>query len=246
MTHRRSRFYPASQSGHNGLFARQLQSLLSDINSTSDHTEPLADLCRKHQIGYRRLYDIVNVFKALGCAAKGATEDVFWTGREAMITNLKEAQQRMDIYNYSKSLGQLFSPNNCVGLPSLTVVFVLFFGALNSKTLDLRDVSSFLSRNTARYKSTLSKLHQISLILSALGVTEKTGTVSEVEMQSPFWEELKGPDPVHPLSVDLLLNRPGRVGDSMPNRSAEFAEYKKTRGRLSRGILGWRAGAPRS
>jgi hypothetical protein len=224
---RRSNARWVNPAPHNSTFGRQLHSLVTDATNRRGHSAALIDLCRKHQIGHRRVYDIINVFTTLGCATRYTADEVIWTGHDQLMTRLKEEQDRMQIHNYEKSLSELFSPNDCVDLPSLTTCFILFFGALDLKILDMRDVSAFFSRDTMRYKSTLSKLHQISLILGELKISEKTGNVCEVEILDPFWEQLRGPEAANPLSVGVLLNRPSRLGDRIPARLAEYRAYQR-------------------
>jgi hypothetical protein len=225
---RRPNTYWVNPAAQNSDFGRHLHSLVTDATKLDGgYRVQLVDLCRKHQIQHRRIYDIINVFTTIGCAARDHGAEVFWTGRDKLMRHLKEEQDRMQIHNDQKSLSELFSPDHCVDLASLTLSFVLFFGALDLKILDMRDVSAFFSRDTMRYKSTLSKLHEISLILGELRVSEKTGNVCEVEILDPFWEQLRAPEAGNPLSIGFLLNRPARLRDRIPARLAEYREYQR-------------------
>jgi hypothetical protein len=178
----------------------------------------------------------MNVFTAVGCASRIGNDKINWHGCASTIPHLREASNRGEIHNFDKSLSDLFPPDNCVGLPSLTVSFVLLFGALHLDTLDLREVSCFFSRNTIRYKSTLCKLYQIALILGALGVVEKTTNACEVKIHPPFGVELHKPDNGNPLFVDSLLNRPARQGDSISRRRAEYQQWAKNHPRGQKGF----------
>jgi hypothetical protein len=131
----------------------------------------------------------------------------------------------MEIQNLDKSLCELFPSDHCVGLPSLTVSFMLLFGAMHIEKLDLREVSCFFSRNTIRYKSTLCKLYQIALILSAIGLIARTSQVCEVKIQPPFADELPEVVSEIPISVELLLNRPSKAGDRISRRRAEYQKF---------------------
>jgi hypothetical protein len=107
---------------------------------------------------------------------------------------------------------------------------VLLFGAIHLKILDLREVSAFLSRNTPRYKSTLCKLYQITLILAALQIVKKTANECEVEIQAPFDEVLEGGGPI---SLGALLNRAVRASDPISKRREEYGDWRKGRTRAA-------------
>jgi hypothetical protein len=219
---------PDFASPTNAAFGSSIQALVKELERDANPTHSIPRFCRQFAVKRRRLYDVVNVFTAVGCANRKGTDEIEWFGRQAAVPRLTEICKEKDIHNYSKTLCELFPPDKCVGLPSLTHSFVLLFGAIHLKTLDLRGVSSFLSRNTSRYKSTLCKLYQITLVLGALGIVERTTNVCEVEIQSPFDEVLAE---IGPMSLGALLNRPARGEDPISKRRVEYGEWSKKRPR---------------
>jgi hypothetical protein len=220
------------KSHQNTTFGDSLYDLVNQLEEDSNRLHSIPEFCRKFQVKRRRLYDVMNVFTATGCATRIGNDKFDWHGRASSIPHLKEASNRLDIHNRDKSLSQLFPPDNCVGLPSLTVSFILLFGALHMTILDLREVSCFFSRNTIRYKSTLCKLYQIALILGSLGIVEKTTNACEVRIQSPFGVDLQEPDNGNPVFLDTLLNRPAKNGDSISRRRIEYQQWSKNAPRM--------------
>jgi hypothetical protein len=208
-------------------FSSSIQALVNQLerDTNTPHSIPL--FCRRFQVKRRRLYDVINVFTAIGCATRQGVDALLWHGRDRALEFMKETSGEMEVQNPEKTLCELFPTEKCVGLPTLTVAFVLLFGAMQVETLDLREVSSFFSRETARYKSTLCKLYQITLILSAIGVMQRTVNVCEVKIQSPFKEGLAEVEYVNPLALERLLNRPGKPGDATTKRMSEFRRYSK-------------------
>lgn len=208
-------------------FSNSIQALVNQLEREPETAHSIPQFCRKFQVKRRRLYDVINVFTAIGCATRHGVDAIMWHGRAHALEFLTETSRQMEVQNPEKTLCELFPAEKCVGLPSLTVSFVFLFGAMQVETLDLREVSSFFSRETVRYKSTLCKLYQITLILGAIGVIQRTTNVCEVKIQPPFKEGLAEVEYVNPLALERLLNRPGKPGDVTAKRMQEFRRYAK-------------------
>jgi hypothetical protein len=218
---------PPLKPQHNAEFRSSIQALVMQLERDTTKPHSIPQFCRRFQVKRRRLYDVINVFTAIGCATREGLDALMWHGRDQALTFLKEASGEMQIQNPDKTLGELFPTDRCVALPSLTVSYMLLFGALQVETLDLRHVSSFFSRDTVRYKSTLCKLYQITLILGAMEMVQRTPNVCEVKIQSPFGRELAEVEYINPMAIERLLNRPSKAGDSVTKRMAEFRRYAK-------------------
>jgi hypothetical protein len=219
----RSRSAARAQRAHeNAKFRTAIQTIVSDLDHDPVRRHEMALIYQKYQVKRRRLYDIVNVFLALGCATRVGIDELVWHGRSRIFTELREEKNRLGIDNGHNSLSKLFPSETCVGLTSLTRSFLLLFGALRLEILDLRNVSAFFSRNTGRYKSTLCKLYQIALILGALGIAERTENACEVKILPPFTGLLVSEDEGNPLAIAKLLNRPIERMVSAEERRKEF------------------------
>jgi hypothetical protein len=214
----------------NAAFTNSVQALVTNLENDSNRVHAVAQFCRKFQVKRRRLYDVINVLTAIGCASRNGANGIVWHGMEKTRDHLKRASAELEIHNLDRPLCELFPSDHCVGLPSLTVSFILLFSAMQIDNLDLREVSCFFSRNTVRYKSTLCKLYQIALILSAIGLIARTTKVCEVKIQPPFSDELREVSGTFPTSIESLLSRPPKEGDRISRRRAEYQKFSRIHG----------------
>jgi hypothetical protein len=203
-------------------FAASIRAIVAELEEQSGQTHSIPALYLRHHIKRRRLYDVTNVFTAIGCATRIGTDDIRWDGLKGILPHLLERKETLNITNYQIPLSELFPPETCVGLPSLTLSFIMLFPALDTDTLSMRDASAFFSRDSSRYKTTLSKLYQITLILGAIEMTERTENPSEVRLKAPFKELLADEQFRNPLAIEKLLNRPIRNADALEIRKVEF------------------------
>jgi hypothetical protein len=167
----------------------------------------------------------MNVFTAVGCSARFGSEEISWFGRNRILPTLLRAKTTAGIDNPQLTLLELFSTDSCVSLCSLTVSFLLLYSALRQEVLDLRNVSSFFSRDVARYKTTLCKLYQIVLILSTLDITIRHCNVCEIKLLPPFTKLLRENQEVRPLSIQSLLNQDVMTEKCIQKRRTEFLKF---------------------
>jgi hypothetical protein len=198
----------AQRAEENARFRTTIQTMVADLDRVPNRAHEIPSIYQKYQVKRRRLYDVVNVFLALGCATRGGVDELVWHGRSRIFAELREEKARLGIENYAIPLSQIFQPDSGLSLTWLTSAFLLLFSAVQVEILDLRKVSAFFSKESGRYKSTLCKLYQIALILGALGITERTENPCEVKILEPFAQLLLGNDRGNPLSIAKLLNRP--------------------------------------
>ncbi|OHT09044.1 hypothetical protein TRFO_22211 [Tritrichomonas foetus] len=171
-----------------------IQVFVKSFESSPKNTQAISSLSSRFAIKRRRLYDVINVFEAIGCCERSDLDAVRWIGKENIITNLNSLRKQRGIDDSTKMLEDLFPVPCCVGISNLTISFLLLFFALKQDRIDLRYVSHFFSRNTARYKTTLCKLYQICYILGSIGVTERTSQVCEVILNRPYFSGESLPD----------------------------------------------------
>jgi hypothetical protein len=210
----------------NTKFRNAIHSIIRDLDSTSPNSHSISQLYSRHPIKRRRLYDVLNVFTAVNCAIRNEAGQIVWRGRNQILPGLLHAKTVARIDNPQLTLTELFPPDNCVSLSSLTVAFLLLFAALRVEVLDLRKVSSFFSRNVGRYKTTLCKLYQIALILGALDVTERSCNVCEIKILPPFTKLLEEEQrEVNPLSISNLLNQTPEESRWIEERRVEFGKF---------------------
>jgi hypothetical protein len=208
-------------------FSDAIQAIVNDLDQNSNRNHSIARLGQKYQVTRRRLYDVINVFTAIGCSTRKGTEEITWHDRDHALSELKEASRKKEIHNPDKSITELFPAENCIGLPSLTVSFILLFAAMQVEVIDLREASCFFSRNSVRYKTTICKLYQIAMILGTVRVIQKTQNVCEVRLEAPFTELLTDQPSMRFLAIESLLNRPATNGSAIERRKADYQRYWK-------------------
>jgi hypothetical protein len=203
-------------------FATTIRTMVAELEQAQGTVYSIPTLSKRHQIKRRRFYDVTNIFTTIGCATRSGTDELTWHGISKILPRLLEEKQKSNITNYQLSLAALFLQDNCVGLSSLTTSLLMIFPAIGRDVLNLRDVSAFFSRDTQRYKTTLCKLYQITLILGALEITERTENACEVRIKAPFTRILADEEEENPLAIERLLNRPNSNDAALEERRAEF------------------------
>jgi hypothetical protein len=118
--------------------------------------------------------------------------------------------QTRQIDNPDSTLTTLFPLTHCVGIGNLTISFLLMFHALRTDHLDLRFVAHLFSRGTTRYKSTLCKLYQITYVLCAAGIMNRTAQVCDVVLFEQYFDFAvippQAPVLATPIRIESLLN----------------------------------------
>jgi hypothetical protein len=213
---------PAGISPKKMKFVALIRNIVAELESSEAKIHSIPNLYHRHQMKRRRLYDVTNVFTAIGCAVRSGTDDIEWQGVSKILPHLLEAKQERQIINCEVRLSDLFPPDNCVGLISLTTSFIMLFPALSTDVLNMRDASTFFSRDTPRYKTTLSKLYQITLILGALEMTQRTENPTEIRLKPPYTQLLSVEGMDNPLAIEKLLNGPSRWQEALEARREEF------------------------
>jgi hypothetical protein len=207
-----------------------IQVLLRAMDESKGNAHSISMLSQVSGIKRRRIYDILNVLESIGCCRRTDLDQVEWLGftnAESVVADLASAFLTTFA---NSSLASVFPCPCSVGTSDLTISFLrLFFGA-GTVTIDLRTASNFFSRGTARYKTTLCKLYQITYILSAIEVIQKTGNVCEVVLSPLYAQYLyKCPDrvPPDPISLQGMLNNREQQGleQSFRDRFQELQSY---------------------
>jgi hypothetical protein len=206
-------------------FGSAIHSIVRDLDSNPNNLHSIPQICRKFPVKRRRLYDVINVLSAIGCASRNGTDEIAWHGRDRCRPKLREEFRKLDVHNPTKSLNDLFPPQRSIGLSALTISFLMVFVAIQVEIVDLREVSCLLSRISKGYKTTLSKLYQIATILGAVGLISRTPNVCEVRLEPPFTELVTEQGDLAPVAIETLLNRPNAAGDVVERRREEYRGY---------------------
>ena len=189
-------------------FKGHIKKIVDELDSKFLGTNDTSRICHEELQNKRRLYDVFNVFTAIGCMTRSASQCYYWNGTKQILFQLKTLKKQHRIDNWKLSLDELFPVNNCVYVTDLTIAFLLLFPAVDSNVIDVKTACAFFSRKTNRLKTTLSKLYQIILILSAINIVARTEGASQIRLLPPYLDclieqkKIKGPD-----SIEYLLNR---------------------------------------
>jgi hypothetical protein len=85
------------------------------------------------------------------------------------------------------ALDAIIVSSTTVSISTLTVGFVLCFLVLRLRTLDIKQITRYLSHKTGKQKSTLCKLYQIAHILEAAGVITRSEVAGEIVIVEKFF-----------------------------------------------------------
>lgn len=204
--------------GLNVIYSKKMQSemfmelvakVVDELDDNPGKSYSLAALYNAHSISRRRFYDVINVLTAIGCCKRTEYNNIVWIGTWNIESELVRMRTTSHIENERLSMAELFDVEKCVCLMKITMTFLALFATIDSDTIDLREAAAFLSRGTIRYKSTLCKLYQITPVLGALKILERTSLECNVKLLSPYKEMIQlkfQPHPESPYSINYLLN----------------------------------------
>lgn len=194
----------ASKSFHNSI-----SELINHIGRHHSMRFSLQAVCDEYKFEKRRFYDVVNVFEAIGCCKKIDANHMLWYG----IINVKKHIKRLLKKHISAPLDtpieELFMIDKTLSISSLTNSYMFSFITLQTRELNIRDLSLFLSKYNGRYKSTLCKMYQITHILRAMGILEQNRTQGISIIREEYYSSMQIPTSnqvVHPFSIQSLLN----------------------------------------
>jgi hypothetical protein len=189
--------------------------LVDALDRSPSEALTVAEMSRQFGIKLRRLYDIMNVFSAVGCCRKSETSCLFWLGRSQLPQFLTRIRSERQIDSPRTKLAELFVTPSCGGISNLTLNFLLVFSALRIDRVDLRLVANLFARGTARFRPILCKLYQVAFVLSAARITARTSQVCEVMLMAEYIDfevlPVANPNADDPVFVEAMLNHRTRV-----------------------------------
>jgi hypothetical protein len=218
----------------NTKFRDAVSSVVNELDEHIGESYSILRLHTRHQLKARRLYDVMNVFSAIGCARRLNGEEIVWVGRDEIIAKLQQEKKALCVSNADVGMSRLFPPEHSVGLTSLTIAFLMLFPALGTREIDLREASSFFARTTKKYKTVLCKLYQIAVILGAIGLTNKTQNMCEIRILPPLEPLLTNDE--SPISIGKLLNRPTDGAGQYKSRRDEYKSFAPPSGKMAAGV----------
>lgn len=200
-------------------FSKSIHDFVFYSESMPQCVNQISKICKDYGFQRRRFYDVINVLEAVGCCVKTGMDTIFWAGLSNIPRALIKMQNSIQLKNGNFPLAHFFPNENRVSIGRLAYYFILIFLALQEKVLDVKEIAAYFSRENNRYRTTLCKLYQISHILEATSIIERTNEPGKIILSSKYnfpvpIEEVKH----HPMSVIALLNNPPDSAASILNQ----------------------------
>jgi hypothetical protein len=175
-------------------FRTAIQSLVVKLQNSPPGEYGISAIREEFQFQKRRLYDVVNVLEAIGCCTKRSTDIVFWNGLSNIPKALSKLQEMRCLTDPGADIEDFVPDDKFIAISRFTVAFILCFLALRTRVLNIKRIALFLSRKNGRYKTTLCKLYQISHILEAVGVVQKSVVPGEMRLSDQYFADLDMPE----------------------------------------------------
>ena len=160
-------------------FASSIKTFIKEVDSRKNITLSMICLCNEFHFQRRRLYDVINVLEALDFCKKTGVDEMVWYGKESFKRFILDMKQSR---NFDTD-----SFEQCISIGSLTIRFIKLFFIFGLQKLNIKDIGKYLSKDNGRMKTTVCKLYQISHILEAAGVVEKTVLPGEIKLVDEFY-----------------------------------------------------------
>ena len=201
-------------------FSDMISSFVSFAESNGKSNYTISNLCERFGFQRRRLYDVINVLETIGLCEKTSVDTISWVGMAYIPIKMQKLAENHHMTMFENSLNQ---PNSPISIGELTKSFLMCYLYLKKRSIDIKNVGRMLSHANGRYKTTLCKLYQITHILEAAGIIEKsvipgemilttsifTNSKKRTDLPIPLLKEQTRIDKINnPLSINFLLNRP--------------------------------------
>jgi hypothetical protein len=102
------------------------------------------------------------------------------------------------------------------------MALLLMCPAMETFVINLRHISAFFSFDQRRFKTTLCKLYQITLILWTLEITERTTNPCEVRIKPQFTKLVLNDEESNPFAIHNLLIQTNDRQQEVNQRRGEF------------------------
>jgi hypothetical protein len=177
----------------------------------------------------RRLSDVLGVLSAIGCCERRSQVTLHWFGLSRIPSVLGALQLSAKANLPEATLDSIIGNHRRVAIASLTVQVVMCFLSLQLQTLDVRQISRYLSRASQRHKSTLCKVYQVVQILEAAEIVSRSEIPGQLTIAARFFNLVpitdSGPaiTPENLYSIKSLLAYPHEsVKEVLQSRRRDF------------------------
>jgi hypothetical protein len=221
-------------------FRSAIQAFVSYAESNASDEYSISRLLTKFHLQKRRMYDVTSVLTVIGCCEKMSVDSIRWVGLSRIPFALLKLQREAGAESGETTLDAIIGSCAIVSISSLTRQFVLCFLVLHLATMDIREISRYLSRKTGRRKSTLCKLYQIAHILEAASVLIRSDVPGSITLVDRFFTPVdiiamaRPAIGQSPYAIDSILNHENHNVETITARrrkefSAEIAKKRVER-----------------
>jgi hypothetical protein len=219
----------------NATFRGCIQAFMKHVEANVPAEYSVSHLLVTFHVQKRRMYDVTSVFTVVGSCEKPSTDIIRWIGLSKIPFALRRMQFDAGVDLLDLSFDAIIGSCDLLSISSLTIQFFLCFLTLRMTTLDIRNISRYLSRKTGRHKSTLCKLYQIAHILEAANIFSRSESPGQVTIAERFFVPVDISLPsgscrsISPFSIEAILNHPNPTQERVTfSRQKEFfAELAK-------------------
>jgi hypothetical protein len=167
---------------------------------------------------------MLGVFTAIGCCRRTCGDTVMWHGMACVPPTFVRLQKDAHADFADVTLRAIVECQSDVSISALTIAFVLCFLGLQKCTLDIKQISRYLSG-----QSTLCRMYQVAHILEAAGVVERSVVPREITIAPPYFvpiplnvRQVSGRSQNSYAISSLLVHAIPTVDEILRKREAEF------------------------
>lgn len=213
----------------NDSFRTSIVRFLQEVEREKNQTFKLSKMCEQFNFQRRRFYDVINVFEVIGCCQHETVDTIRWLGKENVIKSIQKMIINNGVNNELVKLKEIIPKEKCDSIGKITQLCLLLFLSLKKQTLNIRQIAVYMSRGKNVLKTILCKLYQISFILSAAGILEKTSIPCEIKLCDKYFNQLTNNfDSLDRFSIASLLVQPKKADEPyIELRRKEFEKYCK-------------------
>ena len=159
-----------------------LRAVCTEMEGQQGQSFFLPDLCKTHNVKRRALYDFISMMEKFGCCTRVTNEHFVWNGLKQATTAVSAIQKRCEDITCDEAVRQSLACDKNTSLPHIGEVIVTLFFYLHVSTLNIRDICSFLTRNTGKYETILRKVYTVSARLEVAGLISRTQNNAEIKL----------------------------------------------------------------
>ena len=166
--------------------------MIAHFEESNSTNLTVLDVSKKFRVQSRRVYDFFNVFSTLGVCTTQNKGSLSWINLNNAYKTIRLKYLQLEYEAQSKSMTELFTIKQSEGLGSIGLSFLLLYFYLNTKVLNIHNVSALFMPFTADRKSLERRLYLVLSIYDLVGFvrhTHRTGDYTILIDMDPIIQE---------------------------------------------------------